>query len=106
MQREIMKHGKSNDTTYRSFLTLTRIFSLVQNLRSAVHLLHYLTFSSEPQPNIRDRLCYAPRGPFNGLVHQFIVAFGRLTFGDPPEYLDEICAQAIREIRSRYQAYP
>ncbi|KAG9099393.1 hypothetical protein FRC06_005314 [Ceratobasidium sp. 370] len=72
---------------------------LVNALWLAVQLLHYLSFSSDPEPNIRERLCYAPRGSFNGLVHMFIVAFGRLSSGDPPEYLDETRSAMIREIR-------
>ncbi|EUC64328.1 hypothetical protein RSOL_439180 [Rhizoctonia solani AG-3 Rhs1AP] len=73
--------------------------SLVQNLQSAVQLLHYLVFSADPAPNVRERLLYATRGPFNGSIHFFIVSFGRLAFGDPPEYLDADCSKAIRGIR-------
>ncbi|CAE6517919.1 unnamed protein product [Rhizoctonia solani] len=77
---------------------------LVQNLRSAVQLLHYLVFGSDPTPNVRERLLYATRGPFNGAIHFFIVSFGRLAFGDPPEYLDINCSKAIREIRGLSEA--
>ncbi|CAE6448896.1 unnamed protein product [Rhizoctonia solani] len=77
---------------------------LVQNLRSAVQLLHYLVFSPDPTPNVRERLLYATRGPFNGTIHFFIVSFGRLAFGDPPEYLDTNCCKAIREIRGLSEA--
>ncbi|CAE6358230.1 unnamed protein product [Rhizoctonia solani] len=78
--------------------------SLVQNLRSAVQLLHYLVFSPDPAPNIRERLLYATRGPFNGSIHFFIISFGRLAFGDPPEYLDTDCSKGIREIRGLSEA--
>lgn len=81
-------------------------YSLVQTLRSAIQLLHYLAFGSDSAPNIRERLSYAPRGPFNGLVHLFIVAFGRLSFSDPPEYLDKACSNAIREVRGRWDSFP
>ncbi|CAE6415411.1 unnamed protein product [Rhizoctonia solani] len=77
---------------------------LVQNLRSAVQLLHYLVFSADPTPNVRERLLYATRGPFNGSIHFFIVSFGRLAFGDPPEYLDADRSKAIREIRGLSEA--
>ncbi|CEL60995.1 hypothetical protein RSOLAG1IB_04234 [Rhizoctonia solani AG-1 IB] len=77
---------------------------LVQNLRSAVQLLHYLVFTPDPAPNIRERLLYATRGPFNGSIHFFIVSFGRLAFGDPPDYLDTNCSKAIREIRGLSEA--
>ncbi|KAH7339521.1 hypothetical protein B0J17DRAFT_655508 [Rhizoctonia solani] len=77
---------------------------LVQNLRSAVQLLHYLVFSPDPTPNVRERLLYATRGPFNGTIHFFIVSFGRLAFGDPPDYLDTNCSKAIREIRGLSEA--
>ncbi|KDN46186.1 hypothetical protein RSAG8_04413, partial [Rhizoctonia solani AG-8 WAC10335] len=77
---------------------------LVQNLRSAVQLLHYLVFNPDPGPNVRERLLYATRGPFNGSIHFFIVSFGRLAFGDPPEYLDTNCSKAIREIRGLSEA--
>ena len=86
-------------STDRFVIDLMVWFSLVQTLRSAIQLLHYLAFSSDPAPNIRERLSYAPRGPFNGLVHLFIVAFGRLSFSDPPEYLDKPCFHGIREVR-------
>ncbi|CAE6431250.1 unnamed protein product [Rhizoctonia solani] len=77
---------------------------LVQNLRSAVQLLHYLVFTPDPVPNIRERLLYATRGPFNGSIHFFIVSLGRLAFGDPPDYLDTNCSKAIREIRGLSEA--
>ncbi|KAJ1304476.1 hypothetical protein OPQ81_005623 [Rhizoctonia solani] len=77
---------------------------LVQNLRSAVQLLHYLVFSSDPTPNVRERLLYATRDPFNGAIHFFIISFGRLAFGDPPEYLGTHCSNAIREIRGLSEA--
>ncbi|QRW08371.1 hypothetical protein RhiLY_07370 [Ceratobasidium sp. AG-Ba] len=77
---------------------------LIDALRLAVQLLHYLSFSSDPEPNVRERLLYAPHGPFNGLVHMFIVAFGRLSSGDPPEYLDETCSASLREIRGVAEA--
>ncbi|KAF8757079.1 hypothetical protein RHS01_03940 [Rhizoctonia solani] len=77
---------------------------LVQNLRSAVQLLHYLVFTPDPMPNVRERLIYATRSPFNGSIHFFIVSFGRLAFGDPPDYLDTTCAKAIRGIRGLSEA--
>ncbi|KAF8678429.1 hypothetical protein RHS04_05493 [Rhizoctonia solani] len=75
-----------------------------QNLRSAVQLLHYLVFTPDPMPNVRERLIYATRSPFNGSIHFFIVSFGRLAFGDPPDYLDTTCAKAIRGIRGLSEA--
>ncbi|GAB1521422.1 hypothetical protein RhiTH_004517 [Rhizoctonia solani] len=75
-----------------------------QNLRSAVQLLHYLVFTPDPMPNVRERLIYATRNPFNGSIHFFIVSFGRLAFGDPPDYLDTNCAKAIRGIRGLSEA--
>ncbi|KAG8734671.1 hypothetical protein FRC12_018428 [Ceratobasidium sp. 428] len=77
---------------------------LFNALRLAIQLLHYLSFSSDPEPNVRERLCYAPRGTFNGLIHMFIVAFGRLSSADPPEYLDEPRSATLREIRGMSEA--
>ncbi|KAG8704698.1 hypothetical protein FRC09_003373 [Ceratobasidium sp. 395] len=77
---------------------------LFNALRLAIQLLHYLSFSSDPEPNVRERLCYAPRGTFNGLIHMFIVAFGRLSSADPPEYLDETRSATLREIRGMSEA--
>jgi hypothetical protein len=38
--------------------------------------------------NLRLRLHHAPHRAFSGISHMFIVTFGRLSYADPPEWVD------------------
>ncbi|QRW21414.1 hypothetical protein RhiXN_06403 [Rhizoctonia solani] len=81
------------------------IYNVTSTIWSEVALAENATvFTPDPMPNVRERLIYATRSPFNGSIHFFIVSFGRLAFGDPPDYLDTTCAKAIRGIRGLSEA--
>nr|GAT56788.1 predicted protein [Mycena chlorophos] len=58
-------------------------------LGQAVLLFHYLVFGSESDANLRQRLQNAPARPFSGVNHVFLVTFGRLSCGDPPDWMTE-----------------
>ncbi|KAL5485216.1 hypothetical protein ACEPAI_7858 [Sanghuangporus weigelae] len=68
--------------------------STVQNLKHALRLLHRLALSA-PQDDLktldfdfRQKLFYVQHAMFNGLPHMFIVTIGRLSYADPPDWLD------------------
>ncbi|KAJ7072237.1 hypothetical protein C8F01DRAFT_235634 [Mycena amicta] len=58
-------------------------------LSQTIFLLHYLIFGLEGDFNLRQRLQYAPSRAFNGITHVFLVTFGRLSCGDPPDWMTE-----------------
>ncbi|EJD02972.1 uncharacterized protein FOMMEDRAFT_168072 [Fomitiporia mediterranea MF3/22] len=67
----------------------------VQNMKQALHLLHRLVIpgaSSEdqcaPDFDFRQKLYYVPHPMFNGLPHMFVVTIGRLSYADPPDWLN------------------
>lgn len=54
-------------------------------------LLHRLIFGTEPVYNLQQKLNQATQtsgNTFNGVVHMFIVTFGRLAYADCPEWVD------------------
>ena len=58
----------------------------------ALQLLHRLILGPFESHGVQDfdfrqKLYYAPHVAFNGLAHMFIVMIGRLSYGDPPEWL-------------------
>ncbi|KAL5507293.1 hypothetical protein ACEPAH_6749 [Sanghuangporus vaninii] len=68
--------------------------STVQNLKHALRLLHRLALSV-PQDDLkildfdfRQKLFYVQHAMFNGLPHMFVVTIGRLSYADPPDWLD------------------
>ncbi|KAF8867720.1 hypothetical protein CPB84DRAFT_1549663 [Gymnopilus junonius] len=62
--------------------------SFVQALDQTTFLLHQLIFEADPCLNVRLKLHQAPHRPFNGIDHMFVVTFGRLSYCDPPSWLD------------------
>lgn len=81
-------------TSYVSFSNrqccqiLKNLHSLIRILNQTLFLLHHLVFSMEPVFNLRHKLHHAPHRQFNGITHIFIVTFGRLSYADPPEWLN------------------
>ncbi|KAL5523772.1 hypothetical protein ACEPAG_7945 [Sanghuangporus baumii] len=71
-----------------------RAKSTVQNLKHGLRLLHRLALSA-PQDDLkaldfdlRQKLFYVQHSMFNGLPHMFIVTIGRLSYADPPDWLN------------------
>ncbi|KAF9237525.1 hypothetical protein BU15DRAFT_75899 [Melanogaster broomeanus] len=50
-------------------------------------LLHHLVISEDSTVNLRERLYRAPMKTYNGLIHLFIVTFGRLSYANSPYWL-------------------
>ncbi|KAL5528440.1 hypothetical protein ACEPAF_7576 [Sanghuangporus sanghuang] len=68
--------------------------STVRNLKHALRLLHRLALCA-PQDDLktldfdfRQKLFYVQHAMFNGLPHMFVVTIGRLSYADPPDWLD------------------
>ncbi|KAJ7647233.1 hypothetical protein FB45DRAFT_733467 [Roridomyces roridus] len=61
---------------------------IVQTVNQTVLLFHHLVFGLKPHINLRQRLHYAPARTFNGVLHMFIVTFGRLSHAEHPDWID------------------
>ncbi|KAF8967852.1 hypothetical protein BDZ97DRAFT_1916437 [Flammula alnicola] len=79
--------------------------SLVQALNQTTFLLYHLIFGTEPNLNLRHKLQHAPHRPFSGISHIFVVTFGRLSYCEPPSWMEierrhelEYLAEIAREI--------
>ncbi|KAG6886161.1 hypothetical protein C0993_000679 [Termitomyces sp. T159_Od127] len=59
----------------------------IQTLNQALFLLHHFVFTSVSFINLRQKLHAPYHRIFNGLMHMFIVAFGRLSYGEAPEWI-------------------
>ncbi|KAG6845895.1 hypothetical protein H0H87_000701 [Tephrocybe sp. NHM501043] len=60
----------------------------IQALNQTLFLLHHLVFTSVSFVNLRQKLHAPYHRIFNGLMHMFIVTFGRLSYGEAPEWID------------------
>ncbi|KAH8079442.1 hypothetical protein BXZ70DRAFT_961002 [Cristinia sonorae] len=65
-----------------------RIKSVLDLTTRTISLLYILVCSQSPKVNLNEKLQTNHR-IFNGIQHVFHVTFGRFTFADPPEWLDE-----------------
>jgi len=81
--------------------------SSIRTVNQTVFLLHHLVFTPVPVFNLRHKLHYAPHRQFNGITHMFIVTFGRLSYADPPDWVDsdgklelETIAEMARDLLS------
>jgi len=60
----------------------------IRTIYQTLFLMHYLVCSEREHPyDLRQKLNHAPYRQFNGLIHMFIVTFGRLSYADAPEWL-------------------
>ncbi|KAG6903020.1 hypothetical protein C0995_007453 [Termitomyces sp. Mi166 len=59
----------------------------IQTLNQALFLLHHFVFTSVSFINLRQKLHAPYHRIFNGLMHMFIVTFGRLSYGEAPEWI-------------------
>ncbi|TCD60942.1 hypothetical protein EIP91_009276 [Steccherinum ochraceum] len=65
-----------------------QISSCITLMSRTLSLLYYMVCSPTPKYNLSDKLQMAQR-PFNGLPHVFAVTFGRFSFADAPEWVDD-----------------
>ncbi|KAF5380404.1 hypothetical protein D9615_004498 [Tricholomella constricta] len=60
----------------------------IRTLNQTLFLLHHLVFTTVPVLNLRQKLHSPYHRLFHGLLHMFIVTFGRLSYGEAPEWID------------------
>ncbi|CAA7259113.1 unnamed protein product [Cyclocybe aegerita] len=79
--------------------------SLIRLINQATYLLYHLIFDTNPCLNLRSKLQQAQLRPFISINHIFIVTFGRLSYCDPPSWINprgrqelEHLAEASRDI--------
>ena len=79
-------------------------------MRQGLYLLHKLvvpTQSDDPNASdfdFRQKLLYASHSMFNGLTHMFIVMIGRLSYADPPDWLDAELQAEIEKLTGLHSA--
>ncbi|KAJ2928313.1 hypothetical protein H1R20_g8785, partial [Candolleomyces eurysporus] len=71
---------------------------LIQYIGRAVYFMHYLMFSAENALNLRHKLQQAPPRPFNNILQVFIVAFGRLSYAEAPDWLDDDARNKLEQL--------
>lgn len=92
-----------------SALILLQITSLhirtVDLLYSTVSLLHRLVFVLDLSSVLGRKLIEATRlpGPFNGVTHMFVVTFGRLSWAESPDWLEDECKGKCEVIAGRHE---
>ncbi|KAF8893964.1 hypothetical protein BD779DRAFT_1669476 [Infundibulicybe gibba] len=69
-------------------VSTTQVMASIQIIKQALLLLHYLVFKAEPVYNLRHKLQHVGIPAFNGLIQTFIVTFGRLSYADPPNWME------------------
>ena len=71
------------------FSLLIRLFPSVHSLNQTLFFFHHLVFTSTSFLNLRQKIYVPQHWIFNGLMHHFIVTFGRLSYGEAPEWMNE-----------------
>ncbi|KAF5370769.1 hypothetical protein D9758_002016 [Tetrapyrgos nigripes] len=88
---------EEDETVTGSPKTVTsRIRLAIQTLT----LIHHLTVQADPPLNLRKLLQETPPNRFTGIVHRFIVTFGRLTYTQELDWVDE---ERRRELTGVYE---
>ncbi|KAF8583883.1 hypothetical protein K439DRAFT_1661015 [Ramaria rubella] len=66
---------------------------VIDILYLSVSVLHHMVFTPDLSSLLGRKLIEATRlsGPFNGVTHMFIVTFGRLSWAEGPDWLDDEC---------------
>ncbi|KAH7888599.1 hypothetical protein F5I97DRAFT_722725 [Phlebopus sp. FC_14] len=70
----------------------------VRMISQATLLMDRLVTSGESFSNLRERLYRAPTWQYNGVVHMFIRTFGRLSFLDPPDWVNGQDRQQLEQV--------
>ncbi|KIK97358.1 hypothetical protein PAXRUDRAFT_824987 [Paxillus rubicundulus Ve08.2h10] len=61
-------------------------------------LLHHLVIGEDSTLNLRERLYRAPMKTYGGLIHFFILTFGRLSYANSPYWLDAKDRQRLVQV--------
>ncbi|KAF5321014.1 hypothetical protein D9619_001891 [Psilocybe cf. subviscida] len=77
-----------DDGTLASSPDLTA--SYVQTLNQTLFLLYQIVYAVDPVINLRYKLQHASTRQFNSIKHIFIVTFGRMSYCDPPSWVEPI----------------
>ncbi|KAF4599779.1 hypothetical protein EYR40_006880 [Pleurotus pulmonarius] len=72
--------------------------SAIRTLGDTLCLLHRLVFSIQPPLDLLLKLQQSPPRYFNGANHVFIVAFGRLSYADPPSWMNKSTVIALERV--------
>ncbi|KAI5890506.1 uncharacterized protein SCHCODRAFT_02632043 [Schizophyllum commune H4-8] len=63
--------------------------SLIRLADQTVYLLWHIVKGREQELDLRRKLIHTSHVIVNGLMHVFVVAFGRLSYADPPDWVDK-----------------
>lgn len=73
-------------------------------INHATLLLHHLVIGEDATLDLRERLLRAPAKTYQGLIHFFILTFGRLSYANPPYWLDARDRQRLVGVAGLYSA--
>lgn len=68
---------------------LTDVDSLIRLADQTVYLLWHIVKGREHELDLRRKLIHTSHVIVNGVMHIFVVAFGRLSYADPPDWVDK-----------------
>ncbi|KAG8214028.1 hypothetical protein J3R82DRAFT_10783 [Butyriboletus roseoflavus] len=74
-----------NGTVFNDPQAATRTIHIINH---TTLLLHHLVIGEDATLDLRERLLRAPAKTYPGLIHFFILTFGRLSYANPPYWLD------------------
>ncbi|KAK2463205.1 hypothetical protein APHAL10511_004860 [Amanita phalloides] len=77
---------------------LQNLATLIKMIKQTVTLIHHLVFGTKSSLSLGLRLHHNPRRVLNGLNHMFIVCFGRLSYADPPEWIDKTMRHELESL--------
>lgn len=77
-------------------------YSTIKALNQATFLLYHLIFGIEPNHNLRYTLQHAPHRPFNCISHIFVVTFGRLSYSEPPNWIEASKRQELESLAGTF----
>lgn len=76
----------------------------MQIINHATLLLHHLVISEDATLDLRERLLRAPINIYQGLVPSFILTFGRLSYANPPHWLEAKNKKRLMGVAGLYSA--
>ncbi|KIL66290.1 hypothetical protein M378DRAFT_10271 [Amanita muscaria Koide BX008] len=65
------------------------VHPFIRMTKQTVTLMHHLVFAADSSFNLRFRLHHNPHRALAGLHHMFIVSCGRLSYAEPPMWIDK-----------------
>jgi len=70
-------------------------------INQTTFLLYRLVFGTDPCVNLRSKIQQAPARPFSTLLHVFTIAFGRLSYCEPPSWMDGENRQELESLAGK-----